>query len=153
MLEAVPTDLFSHRFLLQDQNQVVGEMEMAFWSEKAQLELPDATYLLYREGWFSGDFLLERNGIVVARATKTSALRNTFEVQLPNGQAVFRKPSHWKRMFAVFDGDKELGNVSPRGWLTRRADIDLPADWPLATKAFLFWLAFLMWKRQNQATA
>jgi hypothetical protein len=103
MLEAVPTNVFSTNFRLQQQNQLLGEVDTSIWREKGQLELEDGTYQLYREGPFSGDFILEHNGKLVARA--------------------------------------------------RRSNIDLPADWPLPIRIFLFWLAFLMWKRQSQAAS
>jgi hypothetical protein len=36
---------------------------------------------------------------------------------------------------------------------SRRANIDLPAEWPLPTRAFLFWLALLMWKQEQAAAS
>jgi hypothetical protein len=153
MLEAIPTDIFATNFRLQQQNKLLGEVDTSVWRSKARLELEEGTYELYREGTFGGDFLLERNGNVVARATKPSALQNRFEVELPNRYLVLRKLSVFSRRFGLFDGEKQIGSIYPLGILTRRANIDLPADWPLATRTFLFWLALLMWKRQNRAAA
>jgi hypothetical protein len=153
MLEAVPTNVFSTNFRLQQQNQLLGEVDTSIWREKGQLELEDGTYQLYREGPFSGDFILEHNGKLVARASKPSALRNRFEVELPNQRLVMRKLSVWNRSFGLFDGEKQVGSIYPIGIFTRRSNIDLPADWPLPFRIFLFWLAFLMWKRQNQAAS
>ena len=31
--------------------------------------------------------------------------------------------------------------------------VDLPGDWPLPLRVFVFWLAFIIWKRQNAAAA
>ena len=153
MLEAIPTDIFATNFRLQQQNNLVGEVDTSVFREKARLELEEGTYELYREGRFSGDFLLERNGNIVARATKPRALQNRFEVELPNRNLVLRKLSVFSRRFGLFEGEKQIGSIYPAGIFTRRANIDLPADWPLATRIFLFWLAFLMWRRQKQAAA
>ena len=153
MLEAIPTDIFATNFRLQQQNNLVGEVDTSVFREKARLELEEGTYELYREGRFSGDFLLERNGNIVARATKPSALRNRFEVELPNRNLVLRKLSVFSRRFGLFEGERQIGSIYPAGIFTRRANIDLPPDWPLATRVFLFWLAFLMWRRQKQAAA
>jgi hypothetical protein len=153
MLEAIPTDIFATNFRLQQQNKLLGEVDTSVWRSKARLELEEGTYELYREGTFGGDFLLERNGNVVARATKPSALQNRFEVELPNRYLVLRKLSVFSRRFGLFDGEKQIGSIYPLGIFARRANIDLPADWPLATRIFLFWLALLMWKRQNRAAA
>lgn len=153
MLEAVPKSIFSKSFRLQDQNRLLGEIDTSIWSEKAQLELEDGTYHLYRERMFSGDFILEHNGNVVARAAKPSALKARFDVELLNRHIVLRKVSIWNRRFAAFDGENQIGGIYPPGLFTRRANIDLPADWPLPIRIFLFWLVFLIWKRERQASA
>ena len=105
------------------------------WRNEARLELEEGTYELYREGTFSGDFLLERDGNVVARATKPSALQSRFEVELPNRKLVLRKLSVFSRRFGLFEGEKQIGSIYPLGILTRRTNIDLPADWPVANQA------------------
>ena len=151
VLEAIPTDILATNFRLQQQNKLLGEVDTSVWRNEARLELEEGTYELYREGTFSGDFLLERNGNIVARATKPSALQNRFEVELPNRNLVLRKLSVFSRRFGLFEGEKQIGSIYPLGILTRRTNIDLPADWPVATRIFLFWLAFLMWRRKNQA--
>lgn len=153
MLEAIPTDILSTNFRLQQQNQLLGEVDVSILREKARIELEDGTYELYRERQFSGDFVLEHNGKIVARATKPSALQNRFEVELPDRRLVLRKVSIWNRRFELFDGEKQIGSIYPLGIFTRRSNIDLPDDWPLAIRVFLFWLAFIIWKRRNQAAA
>lgn len=152
MLEAVPKNLFTYNFYLQQQNELLGEMDNSIWREKAQLELHEGTYLLYRERHFSGDFVLEHDGRVVARASKTSALYNRFEVELPDRHLVLRKMSTWNRRFGLFDGEKQVGSIYPLNAFTRRTSIDLPGDLPLPIRAFLFWLVCIIWKRQQAAS-
>jgi len=53
----------------------------------------------------------------------------------------------------LFDGDRQIGTISPHGFFTKRADIDLPGEWPLANRIFIFWLVFLMWKRESQSAS
>jgi hypothetical protein len=153
MLEAVPTNIFSSNFRIQQDGNLLGEIETSIWRDRARLEIGEGTYLFYREGQFSGDFVLEHNGNVVARARKPSAFRNQFEVELPNQLLVLRKISWLNRGFALFDGERQLGSIYPLGIFTRRSNIDLPSEWPLPIRAFLFWLAFIIWKRQNAAAA
>ena len=153
MLEAIPTNIFSTNFRLQQQSELLGEVAASIWREKATLELQDGTYQLYREGTFSGDFVLEHNGKLIARAAKPSALQNRFEVEVAGRLLELRKLTIWNRRFGLFDGEKQIGTIYPTNIFTRRSNIDLPDEWPLATRAFLFWLAFIMWKRQSQAAA
>ena len=151
MIEAIPTSIFRNTFRLHHQNKLVGEVDTSFWREQGRVELEDGTYNLRREGSFSGDFYLEKDGTVVARATQPSMLRNVFEIELANRHLTLRKLSALKRRFGVFEGDKQIGSVYPRGIFTRRSNIDLPTDWPLASRIFVFWLVFLIWKRQEAA--
>jgi len=153
MLEAIPKGFFSASFRIQEQDQLLGEVDTSIWREKARLEVEDGTYQLYREGHFSGDFVLEQNGKVVARASKPSALQNRFEVELPNRRLVLRTLSMWNRRFGLFDGEKQIGTIYRLSVFTSRANIDLPGDWPLPIRVFLYWLAFVIWKRQSQAAA
>ena len=158
MLEAIlgkfPTSIFSTTCRLQQENALVGELALSIWREKARLEVEEGTYELRREALLAGDFLLEKDGKVIARASKPSILENRFEVELPDRRLVLRKLSwlHWR--YGVFDGDKEIGTVYPQpGIFTRHVNVDLPVDWPLPIRVFLFWLSLIMWRRQSQAAA
>lgn len=151
MLAAITTNIFPRNFRLEQENQLLGEFNASIWRDKARLELEDGTYELYREGQYKGDFVVERDGKIVARATKPSAFRGRFEVEVSGRRLVLRRPSAWYRRFSLFDGEKEIGTIQPIGLLRRRTNIDLPDDWPLATRVFLFWLAFIMWRRESAA--
>ena len=153
MLEAIPTTLFSTNFRLEQENQLVGELDPSMWRCQATLELEDGTYTLYREKLLGGDYLLEHNGTVVARAAKTSVFRDNFAVQVGNRLVELRKLRWTGRRFGLFDGETQLGGIYPKGMFTKRANIDLPKEWPLANRIFMFWLAFLMWKRDSQAAS
>ncbi len=153
MLEAVPTNLFSTNFRLEQESQLVGELDPSLWRSKATLELEDGTYNLYRETALGGDYLLEHNGTIVSRASKLSVFRDKFAVQVGNKLVELRKLKWATRKFGLFDGDTQLGGIYPQGLFTKRASIDLPKEWPLANRVFMFWLAFLMWKRDSQAAS
>jgi hypothetical protein len=153
VLEAVPTDLFSYNFRLQQQNELVGEVDVSMFRDKARVELQDGSYTLRRERLWSGDYLLEKDDTVIARATKTGVFSCSFDVELPNRTLTLRKLSIWNRRLGVFDCGKQIGSVYPTGTFMRRSNIDLPADWPLIDRIFVFWLAFIVWKRQNSAAA
>jgi hypothetical protein len=129
----------------------LGELATSFLTSNGQLELEEGTYQLYREGRFSGDFLLELNGNVVARASKPSAFQNRFEIETADRRFVLRKPSSINRKLIVVDGQQEIGSIYPLGTFTRRTHVDLPDDWPVAIRAFLFWIVFNVWKRANAA--
>ena len=148
MLEASPTNIFSYNFRLREDDAPVGELIASLWWEKARVSLADGSYDLYRESLFSGDFLLARDGTIIARAAKPSVLQNKFEVHFADRHLLLRKISIWRRPFAVFDGGTLIGSIYPVGPFTRRSNIDLPTPLPLPVRVFLFWLALILWKRE-----
>jgi hypothetical protein len=151
-MEAIATGIFNLKFRLVGQRQrLLGELENSFWTSNGQLELEEGTYLLYREGRFTGAFLLELDGKVIARAVKPSAFQNRFEIDTTDRQLVLLKPSSINRRLIVLDGAKEVGSIYPLGVFTRSTHVDLPDDWPVPIRAFLFWIVFNVWKRANSA--
>ena len=153
MLEAIPTNFLAKNFRLEQDNKLVGELDPSIWRCKATLELEEGTYNLYREKLLGGDYLLEHDGTIVTRAIKTNVFRNKYAIQIGNRVLEFKKV-HWtSRKFGLFDGDQQVGGIYPRGIFTKRAKIDLPQEWPLASRVFMFWLAFLIWKRDSQAAS
>ena len=151
-MEAIATGIFNLKFRLLGQNQrLLGELETSFLTSNGQLELEEGTYQLYREHWLTGDFFLELNGKAVARAVKPSAFQNRFEIETPDRHLVMRKPSSINRRLVVLDREKEIGSIYPLGVFTRSTHVDLPDDWPVPIRAFLFWIVFNVWKRANAA--
>jgi hypothetical protein len=59
----------------------------------------------------------------------------------------------WRRAFALMDGEREIGAISPESTWTRRATADLSPDLPVPIQAFVIWLVILLWKRDAQSSA
>jgi hypothetical protein len=152
MIEAVPKSAFSKDFILRSGNGELAELDVSGWRESAEFELEGVLHRLYRESPL-GDFVLERDGTVIARATKPSAFRATFRLQVSGHDLTLRKISVWRRDFGVFDGEEMVGRIAPVKWYGRRAAVEVPEHWNLALEIFLFWLVLLMWRRENAAAA
>lgn len=153
MLEAIPTNLLCTNFRLEQENKLLGELDPAVFRCRATLELEEGTYDLYRERFLGGDYILERDGQIVARAIKPSAFRNKFEIALGNRLLQLKKVSSWSRKFGLFENGQQIGGIYPQGIFSKRSRIDLPGEWPLANRAFMFWLAFLTWKQESAAAS
>jgi len=138
---------FSWNFQLVENGTVAGQMEASLWRERAEVDLDDGRYSFYRDQVVGGDYLMDRKGQTLARASKPKWWRSNLDVELFKRSVKLRKPSIFMRRFGVFEGGRRVGTITS-GAFTGRAKIDLPPDWTLVDRAFLFWLCSLMWRRQ-----
>jgi hypothetical protein len=141
------THWYSWDFDVTDDARHVAHLDLSAWRERGVLTIDGAAHRVYREGVGGGDFLLERDGIVMARATKPSAFRSAFEVRHDGRTYELAKESFWQRRFVLRSGNAEIGSIAPRRTFGREAVATLPEPWPLPLKVFVIWLVVLMWKR------
>lgn len=147
MLTARPKWLLSSDYVLEQDGRVLVEMDVAMLRQRARLVVEGAEYEGYREGLFSGPFVLERRGEVLARAVKPSAFRNRFEVEYLGARYELRREHVFSMTFTVGQGAGQVGRVERTGLFSRRGIVDLPAAWPLPVQAFVFWLVLIIWIR------
>lgn len=152
MVEAIPQGIFSKDFHLWRDGRPVAELDVSSWSEKADVDIEGVPYRLYRQGMMSGAFVLERDGQIIAQAHKLSALSDTFEIHADGRTLTLRKESFWSSDFGLFEGEQRLGGIAKAGFLTRRARVELPKEWPSPIQTFIFWLALLIWNREQRSS-
>lgn len=150
MIEAVPKSWFSGDYRLQQAPGTVAELDVSGWREKAEFDIHGGHYRLDREKAPSRAFVLMRDTQQLARALKPSAFRSRFEVQV-GGRTFEMRRGGWQSNFTLLDGERQVGSVRRAGVFTRRAIIDLPDDWPLPVQVFVFWLALVIWNREQEA--
>ena len=153
MIEAVPKRWFSGDYLLRQAHGTVADLDVSGWKEKAEFDVAGGRYRVYREGVASGAFVLEKNGQKLARAVKPSAFQARFELQVGGRSLTLRRPRWWRSDFVLFEGGVQVGSVRRAGAFTRRTIIDLPHDWALAAQVFVFWLALVIWNREQSAAS
>jgi hypothetical protein len=151
MLTAVPTRWFSWDFTVTDGARTVATIDVSWWREHGTLTVAGVDHRVSRERMLSGDFILEAAGAEVARASKPSAFRSLFIVQHAGRRYTLRRASVLHRRMLLLAGDRTIGSLSPQGWFTRRAEVDLPSDLPLSVRVFVIWLAVILWKRESDS--
>jgi hypothetical protein len=153
MLTAVPTRWFSWEFTVNEGSRSVATIDVSWWREQGTLTVGGVDHRVYREGMLSGSFILEAAGSVVARAMKPSAFRRAFVIEHGGRRYVLQAASVLRRRMVLLEGDRTIGSLAPQGAFTRRADVDLPLDLPLAVRVFVIWLAVILWKRESDSGA
>ena|SRR5688572_17163818 len=149
-MKLVPKRWYSWDFTVMDGDRRVAALDLSSWRERGEVVIQDITHRVFREGMMSGDFVIERGGRELARATKPSAFRHTFIVHYNGRDYTLRKHSIWRRTFVLMDDERQIGSISPDSAWTRRSTADLPPDWPVPIKAFVIWLVIILWKRESR---
>lgn len=152
MLEAKPIGLFSPDFRIEAVGRQIAYLDLAIWREAGEFQVDGKPYRFFRERLMSGAFVVEAEGWPVARATKPSAWRSLFELEIDSRYYTLRRATAFTRSFAVLDGDRQVGRIRPAGVLSRKALIELPAEWSYAVQIFVFWLVVVIWNRDEAST-
>ena len=151
-MNIVPKAWYSWDFNVMSGDRTIAALDLSSWRERGEIMVGDVTHRVFRESAL-GDFIIERGDRELARATKPSAFRHTFVVHYNGRDYTLLKPSIWRRAFALMDDDSQIGTVAPESLWGRRATADLPPDWPMPIKAFVIWLAIILWKRDANSSA
>jgi hypothetical protein len=151
MLHATPLSIFSCRYAVRRDGEVVAQIDPAWFSEAAEVIVAGEPCTLTRESLLDGTFAMRRGDQVVARARKPSAFASVFEVELPGHHFQLKAVSCWGREFRLFESGFQVGRIAPARWWSGKASIDLPNDLPAHAQVFLFWLVLLLWWRSQAA--
>ena len=153
MLKAKPSGFFSWDFDLYEDERLVGQMGMAWFQEGGRFVWKGSEYQLFREGLWSGSFLLQLDGQTLADATKVSPFLRCFDVRVGDRTLILKAASAFTRQFQLIACDVIVGFVTPDGLFSRQCTISFPDDLTLPVQIFLFWLVVLMWRRAAQSSS
>ncbi|MEM6706113.1 MAG: hypothetical protein AAF690_25600 [Acidobacteriota bacterium] len=152
-MQARPEGIFSNDWIVTNDDGREVLLDLSAWRERAQFEVDGRVFELQKGEAFSGEFLMRSDGTVLARARKPSVFRNRFDLEVAGATFTLRKVSAMGRRFEVRQGETTVGEILPEGALTRRTQLNLPPDWTLETRLFVFWLVAVIWNREAQAVA
>ena len=138
-------------FTIQQDSHDVANVEMSWWCEKGTLTIDRTRYQMYREGWLTGAYVLERDGTVIARAERGSAFLRQYVLQYRDRHYTLKARSAFRRPFVVWDGTQEIGSIECTAFFSRDAMAELPDAWPLPVRAFVIWLTMVQWRRDHAA--
>jgi hypothetical protein len=145
VLKMVPEG-FSWKFSVKEGSEAITDVvDRSWWLNKGEFILRGTTYRAHREGVMSGAFVLESASGVLARAEKPSAVRRSVVIEHSGRRYTLRARSALRHELLLLDDSRQIGFLSPEGTFTRRANVDLPQEWPLPVRIFVMWLASMLW--------
>ena len=153
MLSAAPKNSFSMDYRISGDDLSPLLFDLSNWRESAELEIDGVSYRFSRRGLLSGDFILASPTGLLARASKTSAWSSRFEIETEGCTFELRRTSVWGRSFTVREGGAVVGTIRPESIWSRKAILDFPATWSRPLQIFVFWLAVLIWNRDQAAAS
>lgn len=148
MLTCLPKSLCSRDF------RILGASEEAVVSfnaltEQGSISLGAAEYAIRKHGLMSGRWSLVYEGQTVAEARKPRAMSRSIDVQVAGEQFKLQPQSAFTRAFDLFLEGQAVGVIRPAHAFTRRAFVECRSPLPEEVQLFLFWLAALMWRRDE----
>jgi hypothetical protein len=153
MLHATPRGLFTWGFTVRQDGNKIADIDSSWLGERADIKVEGQTYSAYRESLLAGTFVLQSGERTLARARKASAFVRAFDIDFADRPMELKAASVWRREFGLFENGAQVGRISPAGWFSWQAVIDLPPDIPLPVQLFLFWLVLVLWRRAAAADA
>ena len=153
MLEAIPKNWFSWNFKINQNSNKIADLELSSWREKGELRIDGLNYMVFRKGILSPSIVLEKHNKELAKATRSSIFRHSFLLEMDGKRYTVEKRSFFGRTISLKNDSGEVGSVSPGGFLSRRAYVDLPENIELPVRIFVIWLALLLWKRDADTSA
>jgi len=153
VLQLVPESWLTWNYDLLNGDRLIAGIKVASLPESGTFSIDGSSYSARRAGIFSGEYTLELNGQIIARAHKPSAFVNSFEIQYSGRSCTLKKESFIGRSFVLIEGERQTGSIRAKGLLSRKADVELPEQIPLPVKVFILWLGILLWRREANASA
>ena len=150
LLTGIPKGWVTWDYELREQRSLVATLYLDWMTERARCTISGRSWELARESWLGGAFQMKQSGKVFASAEKPNVLFRSFVVKFDSKTYRWEAESAFVRTFQLFEGDQVIGTMRPENMFTRRATIELPAEFSLERKAFLVWLALLIWRRQPE---
>lgn len=151
MLTATPRHWFTWDYAVSAGTEHLGDIDVSWWRERGMLTLGGQHYEVYRERPLGGDFILESEGTVLARAEKPSALRRRLVIHADGARYELRPRDLFTRTFDLHGESGIMGSLSASGVFSRRVKVDLPDTLPLPLRVFVVWLTVVLWKRDADA--
>lgn len=154
MLHIEPLRWFSWDFTVSRDGRRLAELDISCWRERGELTVDGASFTIARDGFMSGAFRLSgADGRIIASASKPSLFRRRFDIVHGGRTWTLQPRSAWCRAMNVLVDGRDVGAIVPAGAWTRRAAANLPDALPLPVQVFIVWLAVLLWKREQDASA
>ena len=148
MLKVIPKT-WSYSFSVTDDARSIAQsVDRSRWRDKGELRIQDDIYTARRD---KSSYVLESTAGEVARAAQPRKWRRELFIEHAGHRYTLRARSAFRRDLLLFEDSTQIGSVSPDGFFSRKAAVELPKELPLFLQVFVIWLAMTLWKHAEAA--
>lgn len=147
MLQANHEGVLRSRYVLEQMGREVACIQMSGWREKAEVTIEGKQTEFYRENFLNGDYVLKFRDKVYVKAQKPSVWKYEMMIQASDQKFELKPCGLFTNSYEVFQNEVKIGEISRTSWFKKNAKIDLPDDWPIVLKVFIFLLVIVLWNR------
>ena len=153
MLHARPKNFFSHAYRVFHGEKLVARVDVSHFSRRGALAVGNRELVLRKQGVLHPEYLMLLNEEAVAQARKESFLCDRVQLLLGGADCELRRKGLFGSCYLVWLGDEQIGEIRRTNLFSRRAVIDLPEEWPLELRLFVFWIVVLFWRRDTASSS
>jgi hypothetical protein len=147
MLTCLPKSLCSWDYLIRGAASGSADVTFNFFSEQGTISLGGVSFVIAKDGPFSGHWTLCRGGETLAAASKPNPFVRSFLVTAGDLRLTVEAEVTFARGFVMIANGDVVGSIRPVHAFTRRAYIECCDALPEFIQLFAFWLAALTWRR------
>jgi hypothetical protein len=152
-LQARSRGFFGQRIEITRGGEEVARVRLRTWKEGCRITADGDTVEGRRKGIWKPVYELRRDDRLVTSIRTQRVLRSWLAMELGSALIEIRPEGFLQRSYVLRMGAREIGSIRKSSWLFSTVDIDLPDDWPLALKIFVFWVIASIWRSQQAAAA
>lgn len=146
MLTLHPSGIFARTIRVTNNGHEVATIkDRAIW-EGSRILIQGVQYDLSRTGMLSGDYVLSRNGQMIARGHKPSMVSRRMTAEFAGQNYDLVPDGVFTSRFRVERFGERVGTIGPRP-MRNAYPADLPAEIHVVYQVFMIALVALMWTR------
>ena len=121
--------------------------------ERADLRVGAEGYHVRRVGWPNAGFLLERQGVAIARADPEGLFRRSYRIRTDRATLTLKPRGFMRPDFVLVDGESELGWIRRAGFWRTTMEASFSPGVERWAQVFVVWIVVVLWHRAATAAA
>jgi hypothetical protein len=143
---------FGWEYQVNRNGEPLAALDLAALRARGSFELGGELFSFRPDGRLGGAFVLEHGGRVLARAERERLLPVQYRVNLGD-RLLSLRPRVPTRRYRLLHGDRQVGEIRPRGFLSRSFTAEFSEALSPASEVFVLALVLLRWRQRARSSS